>query len=465
MRFKNQRVLAAAAAPAVLALVLGGCGLGGQGGGEGAAQGAADPIAGVRDEQLQGTTLQLARFFGDCDDKFGQNTDVAKALGDECGTIQTLTNKFNTENKWGIKVERLGGAAWDSYYDQLNATFAGGNPPNVAVMHGSSLTDYAQRGLLLPLDDVVKTTNVDLGDAVPAAKTAISFQDKTYAVPFDIHGGLAHVNADLFKKAGLVNSDGTPKLPKTAEEFLADAKTVKDKTGKDYMGVARVGDQLGVHMFESFLGQQGGGILTEDNTKAAIDTPEARKALELMNTMFSRGYANGKQTYDAAQQSFLKGESAMLFNGTWVVDQYNKQAKFNYLATNFPTLFQKPAVWSDAHTWVIPKQSDDDPVKYRAALEYISYLYENDRDWALGTGHISVRTSVLNSPEYKKAPQRANYAETGLSVADPVPHVANWVAVQKALVQTIESIWFQNAPVDKALRDGNAKIDAAVKGG
>lgn len=121
-------------------------------------------------------------------------------------------------------------------------------------------------------------------------------------------------------------------------------------------------------------------------------------------------------------------------------------------------------MWSDAHTWVIPKQSSNDPVKTRAALEFIKFLYAHDRDWALGTGHISARTSVLNSPEYKKAPQRANYAETGLTVAHPVPHTANWPAVDKALVQSIESIWFQNAPVDKALKDGDAKINAAIKG-
>lgn len=465
MRTTQRRVIATAVVPTLAALVLSSCGLGGGGGESGEAKaGEADAIAQVTDEQLKGATLQMARFFGDCEDTVGTSVDLAKAVG-ECPTIQTLTNKFNAENKWGIKVERLGGAAWDSYYDQLNATFAGGNPPNVAIMHGSSLVDYAERNLLLPIDDLVTTTNVDLEDAVPAAKTAIAFEDKNYAVPFDIHGGLAHVNVDIFSKAGLVNSDGTPKLPASADEFLASAKTVKEKTGKDFLGVARVGDQLGVHLFESLLEQQGGGILTEDNTKAAIDTPEARTALTFMDELFSKGYANGKQTYDAAQQSFLKGESAMLFNGTWVVDQYTADAKFDYVATNFPTLYQKPAVWSDAHTWAIPKQADNDPVKYRAALEFISFLYEQDQVWALGTGHISTRTSVLDSEEYKKAPQRASYAETGRSVAAPVPHIANWPAVNKALVQSIESIWFQKAPIDKALKDGDAKINAALQGG
>lgn len=463
MHTQRRRLLRVAVLPAVTALMLTSCGLGGQTASTDTPSGAANPVSAVTDEQLQGATIQMARFFGDCEDTVGISTDLSKAVG-ECPTIQTLTNQFNAENKWGIKVTRLGGAAWDSYYDQLNATFAGGNPPDMAIMHGSSITDYAKRGLLQPMDDLAQSANVDLADAVPAAQTAIGYQGKNYAVPFDVHAGLAHVNVDIFKKAGLVNADGTPKMPTSTEEFLAAAKTVKDKTGKDFLSIARVGDQLGVHMFESLLNQQGGGVLNADNTAAAIDTPQAKGTLEFMNTMFSDGYANGKQTYDAAQQSFLKGDSAMLFNGTWVVDQYVKEAKFDYLSTNFPTLYDQPAVWSDAHTWAIPKHADDDPVKTRAALEFISFLYAHDRDWALGTGHISARASVINSAEYKKAPQRANYAETGLTVAHPVPHVENWTAANKALVQSIESIWFQNTPVDKALRDGSAKINTAIKG-
>jgi len=131
---------------------------------------------------------------------------------------------------------------------------------------------------------------------------------------------------------------------------------------------------------------------------------------------------------------------------------------------NWLTLYDKPAVWADSHTWSIPKQPKADPVKYRAALEFASFLYAHDKDWALGTGHISARQSVLGSGDYKKAPQRANYADTGLTVAHPVPHIAAWPAVSKALLTAIESIWFQHVDVDKALKKGDTDINAALKG-
>src|SRR5512133_861266 len=154
MRTTLQRRIAATTAALTMTALVAACG----GGTTTGSSSAAKDVSEVKDDQLKGVTIQLARFFGDCTDTVGKKTDISKVVG-ECETIQTLTNKFNTENRYGIKVERLGGAAWESYYDQLNATFAGGKPPDVAIMHGSSLVDYAKRGLLMPMDDLAKVTH------------------------------------------------------------------------------------------------------------------------------------------------------------------------------------------------------------------------------------------------------------------------------------------------------------------
>lgn len=448
------------AAAATTPILLAGCG---GGGGGSAAEFDPAAVAAVTDEELQGTTLELARFFGDCGDEFGDNTDLATAVG-ECPTIQTLTNKFNAENEHGITVERLGGAAWDSYYDSLNSTFASEDPPDVAIMHGSSLVDYAERDLLVPLDELTSEAGIDLQDAVPAARTAIGYEGADYAVPFDLHGALAHVNIDLFRQAGLVDAAGRPVMPTSPEELLAQAKTVQDATGKDYLATPRVGDALGVHLFESLLGQQGGAVVDEEDGTSSLDSPEALEALDVIDSLTEGGYLDGEQTYDAAQESFLGGDAAMLFNGTWVVDQYVDEAPFEYAAMDFPTLYDEPAVWADAHTWTVPAQPDADPVKYRAAMEFLSFLYENDEAWALGTGHISARTSVLESESYQAAPQRANYAATGLTNARPVPHIAAWPAVSDTLLESIETVWFQGADPQEALTSAKTGIESTVAG-
>jgi len=449
------RVLTASATMAVLAA----CGSGGGSTAPGA--GGDVDVAGVKAGELKGTTVRFARFFGECEATTKGQTDVAKAKT-ECETIQILTNAFNADNKHGIKVERLGGAEWDSYYDTLNAAFAGGTAPDVAVMHGSSLTNYAKRGLVLKLDDYLPATKVDINDAVPAAKEAATYQGGTYALPFDVHAALVHLNVDLFKQAGLVDANGDPVMPKSPEEFLAQAKQMKEKTGKSYLGAARVNDALGVHMWRSLVNQQGGSVISEDGKKATIDTPEARKALEFMGQVFNGEYANPRLSYEAAQAAFLKGETAMLFNGTWVVDQYTKEAQFDYRVADFPTLYDEPAIWGDSHMWVLPVQKEGDAKRYRAALEFASYLYEHAGDWAVHTGHIAARTSALESPEYQKAPQRANYTATGSTNAQLVPRVSNWPAVHDAIWKNVESVWFQDASVDTALRNAERDVNAIL---
>jgi multiple sugar transport system substrate-binding protein len=461
-RTVRRGILTRAVIPVAVVGLLAACGGGGSGQ-QGAGSGGADKagLSAVTAEQLKGATIKLARFFGDCDNTTKGVTDVTKATS-ECETIQILTNAFNANNKYGIKVERLGGAEWNTYYDTLNAAYAGGTAPDVAVMHGSNVADYAKRNLLLRLDDQLSVTGADLKDAAPAARQAVTYEGGTYGLPFDIHAALVHLNVDLFKQAGLVDAQGNPKLPTSTEEFLAQAKQLTAKTGKKYFGTARVKDGLGVHMWRSLVNQQGASILNEDRTKATVDTPEARNALDFMGKVFNGTYADPDQTYDAAQQAFLKGDTAMLMNGTWVVDQYTKEAKFDYRAADFPTLYEKPAIWGDSHMWVLPRQKSADPVRQRAALEFASYLYEHSGDWAIHTGHLAARTSVLNSPEYQKAPQRANYVETGRANANPVPPVSSWMAVNEALISQIDSIWFQGASADTALTEANRKIDALL---
>ncbi len=453
-------LLGRAMVPVTVIGLLAACG-GGSGGDSPSGGAGAQDLAAVTAEQLKGSTIRLARFFGDCDNTTNGVTDVAKAKT-ECEAIQILTNAFNADNKHGIKVERLGGAEWNTYYDTLNAAYAGGNPPDVAVMHGSNVADYAKRNLLLKLDDQLAVTGAKLDDAAPAARQAVTYENGTYGLPFDIHAALVHLNVDLFKKAGLVDAQGNPVMPKSPEEFLAQAEQMKTKTGKMYFGTARVKDALGVHMWRSLINQQGGSVISEDGTKATVDTPQARTALDFMGKVFNGTYADPDQTYDAAQQAFLKGETAMLMNGTWVVDQYDKEATFAYRAADFPTLYAKPAIWADSHMWVVPRQKSPDPVRQRAALEFASYLYEHSGDWAVHTGHLAARTSVLNSAEYQKAPQRANYVATGTTNANPVPPVSSWMAVNEALVAQIDAIWFQNASPDTALTEANRKIDALL---
>ncbi len=393
-------------------------------------------------------TIEMARFFGDCEDSTLGVTDVSQATS-ECEVIQILTNEYNADNPTGISIERLGGAQYASYYDTLNATYAGGSPPDVAVMHAANLPDYAGRDLLVPLDDVLADAGVDPSQWTEPARQAVTFDGKIYGVPFDVHTNLWHVNRDLFAEAGLVDADGEPVLPTSPEEFFAQAEQLQERTGAQYFAIDANQFALSVMMFLTLLYQQGGTITDAAGTTATLDSPEALEALRFMNEMFDRGYASATQDYTAAQTAFLNGDAAVLHNGTWVVNQYDAEADFDYEVVPFPTLYDRPAAWANSHVWVLPVQ--DTGERYAEALDFVSFLSENDAAWAIGTGHLPAVAPVLDSAAFEDAPQRNNFAEGAVDQAQLLPQVGNWQPIEDVLKAQVESTWLTGVPPQEAL--------------
>lgn len=414
--------------------------------------------ADVTDADLEGVSITLGDFFGDCIDAVGAETDVTKA-STECQSMRILNNKFNAENQWGITVTREGGAEWKSYYDAVNASFAAKSPPNVLLMHESNIADYSGRDLLLPLDNEYKALGMDTSDMTEPVKQEVKIDGKLYAVPLDEHANLSHVNLDLMTAAGLVDADGQPVMPTSPEELKQQAAQFKAATGKQYIAWAN-DFNIPFRVFSSLVAQQGTPVVTEDGT-VNIDTDAGNNALTLMSDLYTSGVADSSQTYDASQQAFLSGDVGILINGTWVVNEYVNSTSFDYEATDFPTLYANPGVWANSHTWVIPKQTEADPIKYRAAMLWAKFMYDNDLAWAKGTGHLPARPSVLDSPDYQSAPQRDNYVATAGNAA-LVPQVKGWQGAEDALQQAIETVWLSGASVDSALSQAQQDVQSQL---
>jgi multiple sugar transport system substrate-binding protein len=398
--------------------------------------------------------ISFFRFFGDCKTEFGNVTDVSKANG-ECGIITALTNKFNAENKIGAKVVTQT-VDWGAYYDLLTATYSTGNIPDVAVMHASVMPNFSGRDLLTPLSKPMADLGIDTKDFAPAALKNASANGEIYALPYDLHAELFHINMDLMKKAGLVNADGSPILPKSPEELIEQGKKFKEATGKFYIAVeSQSSEGTMVRIFDSLVWQQGVDVISADGKTASINTPEGLNAAKLISSIYSEGLANPALDYPGSEQAFLNGEAGILINGTWGVDNYDSQAKSgkvalkNYRVANVPQLFSKPAVWADSHMWVMPKNADRSAEKTEAALAFIKFLNDNNFEWSR-TGHLSVRQSVLASEEFKALPHRSEFADTAKN-ATSLPQIQNERGIYNAMTTELNAMWLTGAEPQDAL--------------
>lgn len=122
----------------------------------------------------------------------------------------------------------------------------------------------------------------------PAVKKLLSDADgKVYGVPRDAYALGLMMNADLFKKAGLVDADGYPQYPTTWDDFAKKAKTIKDKTGAaGFCLLAK--DNAAGWQFTPIAWSFGATFTTanSDGTYTAnVDSKEAIKAMEFIKSL------------------------------------------------------------------------------------------------------------------------------------------------------------------------------------
>ncbi|WP_158498625.1 extracellular solute-binding protein [Martelella endophytica] len=403
------------------------------------------------------TDIKFVRFFGDCQAEFGDVTDPADAYG-ECGIITALTNQFNAENTIGAHVNTQT-VDWGAYYTQLTSSYSTGDIPDVAVMHASDLINYTDRDLVTPIGEELVAAGVDPDDWVEQARKNVTSDGEIYALPFDIHAVLMHVNLGLMEEAGLVNEDGTAKLPTSLDELISMGKTFKEKTGKYYLAMeSQSTDVSSMRLFMSLVWQQGGDLISEDGKTATVDSPEGLKAAEFIKAMFDNDLLDPGLDYNGAEQAFLNGDAGMFINGTWVVNSYATQAEngaglTDYAVYDLPTFFDKPAVFSNSHTWIIPKDDTRTPEEREAAIAFLAFLNENDYQWAR-TGHLPVRQSVIDSEEFQALPYRAGYAGTA-DAAHRLPPVKNERGIYLDIAAELSPMWQTDMSPEEAVSNAN----------
>lgn len=411
---------------------------------------------------LAATELTVQRFFGACDAEFGTNTDASKAVG-ECGIITSLINKFNADNP-DVHVS-VTTVEWPGY-DQLTAQFAAGDPPDVVTVHHSVLGDYQSRGLLMPLDDLLNSVGISPSDFTDASLSGVTKDGQIYGLPIDNWTMLFHINMDLFKKAELVNADGTPKLPTSVNELMAQAKQFKEKTGKPYF-VQNLANEVALYTrnLYTYLFQQDSDFFA-DPKQVKLNTPEAKKVLEMYKAIYDNDYTTKDMDYAASINAFLAGEGGVHLNGTWVIGDYNASSETAGTALNaggyavypYPQLFPgKKAQYADGHSWAV-SQKDRTPEEEAAIGKFLKFFNDNDFEWSR-TGHLPAVKAVLESENFKALPHRDTIAAVA-TLGTPLPStVQRQFAIQDIIGQEMNAAITGQKQIDAALADMESRIN------
>tara|TARA_R110000744_G_scaffold378608_1_gene494993 strand:- start:145 stop:1455 length:1311 start_codon:yes stop_codon:yes gene_type:complete len=407
------------------------------------------------------TTIELQRFFGACEAEYGKATDVSAAVG-ECGIITTLVNKFDTDNPdIDVKVTTV---EWPGY-DQLNAQLASRSAPDVVSMHYSAMSDYQSRGLLVPLDALLKDQKIKATDFTDAAISSVTKEGKIYALPFDNWTMLFHVNNNLMEKAGLMKADGKPILPTSRDELFTQGKQFYDATGKPYL-VQILANETATYarIFYTLMMQQDSPFFA-DPSRIDLSGKDAKAALSFMKDIMDKGLSTTDMDYPAAVSGFANGDGGIAVNGTWLIGSYYDQSTKadNALSNGYsvfpvPQFFkQKDATYADGHGWVVPRGNRNDE-KMAAIGKLFKFLYDNDFEWSR-TGHLPTVKKVIASNEFKSLPHRSDIAKIAKTGQALPAGVLRQFAIQDILGEELGSAVNGDKSIDDALETAQYRIN------
>lgn len=405
------------------------------------------------------TEIVVQRFFGECGAVYGQSTDVA-AADSECGILTTLINRFQAENpdiELAVNV-----VAWPGY-PQLSAQIAAGDPPDLVTVHQSVMTDYQQRGLLEPMDQVLRQAGIDPASFTDAARRGVVKEGSIYGLPWDTIGRLWHINTRLMREAGLMAGD-RPILPDSPEELLAHARQFRERTGKPYLIQAQVNapDYLVANLYTYLLARN--AIIFPDERTVRLNTSEAREIVALFRELNAERLTTRDQDFPAATAAFMNGQGGIFPTGTWMIGPYEEEAgtagrplSEGYAVVPFPRLWGQEAAFVDGHAWVMPR-AERTPQQREAIARFLRFLAENNHHWAR-TGHLPAFAQVLETQEFASLPHRkeiAAMAKTGAQLPD---YVQRQSAIQALIGEELQAAITGAKPIARALQDAERRTN------
>lgn len=397
----SRRGFLAAGAGVGAGLALTSCGGGGGGGGGQAASG------GNGGKEYKGPKVELAFWNG--------------FTGGDGPFMRDLTKKFSDEND-NIDV-KMTTVEWADYYQKVPSAVASGKGPDVGIMHVDQLATNAARNVVLPLDDVAKSLDLQKEDFLPQVWDAGEYKGKRYGIPLDVHPLGFYYNKTVMQKAGLDPN----KPPQTADEYGAALEKLKAKGIQGHW--ATPFPFTGVLGFQALLWQFGGELFNEDVTEATFNSDAGVQALTWWSDLVKKGYSPKNVAQDADSIAFQNNKNAFIWNGIWAINTYNPIKTLEWGVAPLPQIGTEKAAWAGSHNFVIMRQRKVDNNKVQAAKVFINYISQQSVQWAKA-GQVPARNSVRESSEFTALPLQAQFAKQVdyLHFAPPRPGIGDAMA-------------------------------------
>jgi N,N'-diacetylchitobiose transport system substrate-binding protein len=354
-----------------------------------------------------------------------------------------------------IKHEYYG---WPDKNAKLDAVLATDKAPDVVEMGNTEMLSYMVKGAFAPVDASTFDNSADWLDGL---KASVTYEGKTYGVPYYAGGRVANWRKDLFASVGVKST------PKTYAELTAALDKVQKKEGDKFNAWYQPTRDWYAAM--SFVYDAGGSIAVESGGqwKGNLSSPESIEGLTAFKNVVDK-YMHGDKTKDESDRYIVygQGKSGMIFAPAWegataATKENDKTGKLEGNVENFvmpgPSGKNLP-VFLGGSDLAVPVKSDAQAV----AAEWINaFAGSSGQKGLMAKGNLpNNKTDLATLKNDPATAVPATAAESNWFV----PMAPGWGQVEKAQVlQTmLQSIGTGKKSVEDAAKEADAAIDKVI---
>jgi ABC-type glycerol-3-phosphate transport system substrate-binding protein len=352
-----------------------------------------------------------------------------------------------------------------TFRQELDNAYAANSAPdviNLSVGEGW-VSDYASKGLLLPLDDKVPQNVKDV--YFPGLWKEQLVGGKNYQFPWYQGIGVELINKQIFEKAGLKPAD----FPKEVSGLKDLCQTLKTKAATVCDVRLTVSDLLAQMVYEG-----GVKIISDDGKKFTFDSPEGVAWLQMYVDMVKAGTVdNSALTGDdrLGLLLFSAGQAPFYQTGPNLIREVksNNSQLYNNLAV-VPAPIGKSGVAGKGSMGISVRADTKFPNASIALAQY----FTNARSMLEFSKTVAVYPSTPKSyedPFFAGTPSAIEDSARPIAKSivstyqDIVPTVPSKADVNEIVRKAVESALFGDKPVpaQQALSDAVAKANALIK--
>lgn len=363
-------------------------------------------------------------------------------------TAQEQVAAFKQENP-GINVS-VEAVPFAQYYDKLSTEVAAGSVYDVFMISGAYFSRIAPTGVFENLSPDIKESGIDLTKYTMDPENS-TYRQQVYAMPYELDVQGLYYNKDAFDRAGVA-------YPTSGWTWNTLLDAARKLTNTDSSGKTTQWGFYAENLYPSwvsFIAQNGGSILNDNNKVCTMDQPAAVDALQFMvDLMYRYHVAPAPTALPQGADPFQAGLVAMRLDGSYSVRPALQFSSFHWGIAPLPTGKRRGAAYWTQGVAISSKSADK-----QDAWKFVAFLMSDRGQRVFARSKMATPSlrSVALSPDYLSAPPEG----MGAFLADyaagaPVPFMPNWFEIMRgsssAIGAQMDLVWLNKERVQDAVQ-------------